>query len=113
MSESDIVKGCLDLLALKKIFAFRINNTGIYDPARKCFRTFHGKKGVSDILGIAKNGTKIVSKGCFIAVECKMPKGKLTETQDEFQEEVVEAGGIALTAHSVDELAEDLKELGF
>jgi hypothetical protein len=50
--ETDLVRACLGWLALHRVKAWRMNNTGIFDPARKVFRTFHGLAGVSDILGI-------------------------------------------------------------
>src|SRR4051794_3629418 len=50
--EIDIVRACLDWLTLHRIRAWRMNNTGIFDPSRKVFRTFHGERGIPDILGI-------------------------------------------------------------
>src|SRR4051794_34452093 len=65
VKETDLVRSCLDWLALHRIMAWRSNNTGIFDPAKKVFRTFHGRKGVADLLGVfsqtveLKDGTNV------------------------------------------------------
>jgi hypothetical protein len=112
MKEADVLRGCLDLLAAKNVFHFRVNNTGIYDPTKKCFRSFQGIKGVPDIIAILPTMTKDGVIGQFLGIECKATKGKLSVEQQIFQDEIIGAGGIAITAHSVDELVEDLEELG-
>src|SRR4051812_31915703 len=65
---NDLVSACLHLLALQGVRAWRNNTTGVYDPQRKRFRTFTGRKGISDILGI------IPPTGRLLAVECKSGK---------------------------------------
>ena len=50
--EADLVRACLEWLALRRVKAWRMNNTGVYDPARKAFRSFRGERGVPDILGV-------------------------------------------------------------
>jgi len=57
-TESALVRACLDFLALRGVFAFRVNTTGIFDPGRKVFRPFQGMRGVSDILGLLDGGRK-------------------------------------------------------
>src|SRR3954451_9878965 len=37
-SETAIVRACLDWLALHRVKAWRMNNTGIYDPLKKVHR---------------------------------------------------------------------------
>lgn len=106
-NETVVVRQCLDFLALYGIFAWRVNNTGIYDPTRKVFRTFHGLKGVSDILGVLEPG------GRFLAVECKRPGEKLKPAQEAFQSTVTAAGGLALVVTDVKELEAHLREEGF
>lgn len=54
-------------------------------------------QGASDIVGCFPDGR-------FIAVECKSKKGRLTNSQKRFLEEVRTKGGIALVVRSVDEL---------
>jgi len=90
----------------------------------KALRIFHYKqwqglgslKGVSDIIGIAKKSVqcphcqkKINVEGFYAAIEVKRPGGKLTESQEDFLFSVKQAGGIAIVAHSVDDV---IKELG-
>ena len=113
MKESDILKACLDLLSVKGIFHMRINNIPAYDPNRGCYRTFHGTKGVPDIIAILPEMTTEGSSGVFCGIEVKMPRKKLSAHQEAVHDEIIQSGGYALTVHSVDELEEDLKELGF
>src|SRR5262249_15960124 len=79
--EIDLVQACLDWLLLRRIKAWRTNNTGVYDPARKVYRTFQGLRGVSDILGIVPqtvtlDGERIIF-GNFLAIEVKRPGEQL------------------------------------
>jgi len=116
-TESSLVKACLDWLQLHGILAWRSNNVGVYDPARRRFRAFRGRKGVSDILGLVEWTTYFSADvrsvyGILLAVEVKMPEGRLTKDQEAFLDEVNRRGGIALCVHSVGELAEKMKPLG-
>jgi hypothetical protein len=101
VSETDIVRGCLDLLALRGILAWRNNTTGVYDPRRGVFRRFSGRKGVSDILAVLPGGK-------FLAIECKMPGKKPSPEQREFFDEVTAQGGVGIWVTSLDELQHDL-----
>jgi hypothetical protein len=101
VSETDVVRGCLDLLALRGILAWRNNTTGVYDPSRRVFRKFSGRKGVSDILAVLPGGR-------FLAVECKMPGKKPSPEQQSFLDEVTEQGGVGIWVTSLDELQHDL-----
>lgn len=96
--ETDLVRACLDYLKLRNIFAWRNNTTGVFDPVKKKFRTFTGLKGVSDILGILPDGT-------LLAIECKMPGGKLTPEQKAFLQNIVDRNGIIGVANSVADVA--------
>lgn len=100
--ERDVLKACLDYLHIQGIFCWRTNNI----PAPTSdghFRRFVGLRGVSDLLGVCKDGR-------FLAVECKSSTGKLSSYQEEFQRRVAELGGVACVVRSVDELEADLKE---
>lgn len=90
-----LVKSCLDLLRLRGIFAFRVNTTGVYDTARKVFRTFQGTKGVSDIVAV------VPRTGRIIALECKHGTGRLSPDQRAFLDNVTSAGGLALVIRDV------------
>lgn len=104
--EADVLSGCLQLLKLRGVTAWRTNNVGVYDPNRKCHRTFKGRKGISDVLGILPPG------GRLLAVECKRPGGKATRDQIAFLSEVRAAGGVAVVVDDVVQLDELLTDLG-
>ena len=103
MLERDIQRACLDWLKLKGLYVWRQNQAAV-PLAGGGFRRFNGLKGVSDILGILNDGR-------FLAIEVKNEKGKMSPEQDEFQQNIVDRGGVALCVHSLDELIEDMKEL--
>jgi hypothetical protein len=98
--EQDLVKACIRWLESVGCFVYRQNQggvTGEYKGKRRFVRFAH-VKGISDIIGLTPAGV-------FIAVEVKQPKNKPTPDQDAFLERVRVKGGIAIVAHSVDELA--------
>ncbi len=111
--ETDLVRACLDWLALHRVMAWRMNNTGIFDPVKRVFRSFHGLKGVSDILGIlpisVEKGERRLTVGSFLAVETKRPGEKMREDQEAFLAAVRERGGVGLCVHSLDELDKGLR----
>ncbi len=113
LKEADVLSACLDYLRLKGVLAWRSNNTGVFDPARKCFRSFRGLKGVSDILGILPQstgeGSEAAMHGLFLAVECKGASGSLSTEQRWFLDEVTRRGGVALCVRSVGELERGLQ----
>jgi hypothetical protein len=113
--ETDIVRVCLDWFSLHKILAWRTNNTGIFDPVRKCFRSFHGLKGVSDILGIYPQAARLADGremvfGSLLACEVKRRGEKPRPDQEWFLNQVREQGGVALCVHSVAELDDQMRE---
>ena len=95
--ESEILRACLDCLKLRGVYAWRNNTTGVYDPTRKCFRTFNSLRGVGDILGILDDGR-------FMSIECKRAGKKPTPDQVAFMAEVNRRGGLAFVARSVDDV---------
>jgi hypothetical protein len=112
--ETDIVRACLDWLALHRIKAWRMNNTGIFDPVKKIHRSFHGLRGVSDILGILPQRVRLADGseetfGNFLAIEVKKPGEKARADQEVFLQEIREKGGIGLCVHSLRELEEQLR----
>jgi hypothetical protein len=112
--ETDIVRSCLDWLALHRIKAWRTNNTGIFDPVKKIHRGFHGLRGVSDILGILPRMVCLAEGaeelfGNFLAIEVKRPGEKPRPEQETFLCDIRAAGGIALCVHSLRELEEQLQ----
>jgi len=105
-NESQVLGAIMDYLWASRIFAFRINNTPIYNPREGRFRS-KGKYelyGVADILG--------VYKGRMLAIEVKRPGGKPSDYQTIFLNKVNQSGGIAFIATSVDEVITKLKTYG-
>ena len=112
--ETDIVRACLDWLALHRIKAWRTNNTGVFDPVRKIHRSFRGLRGVSDILGILPQTVRLADGsaetfGNFLAIEVKKPGEKPRADQDAFLRDIREQGGVAVCVHSLGELEEQLR----
>jgi len=106
ISESQVLGGIMDYLWANRIFAFRVNNTPIYNPREGRFRS-KGKYelyGVADILG--------VYKGRMLAIEVKRPGGKPTDYQITFINKVNQNGGIAFIATSVDDVISKLQNYG-
>ncbi len=97
-TESDLVTSCLALLGYRGVLAWRSNNGGIWDPVRRRFRAFRGLRGVADILGVLPGGQ-------LLAVECKLPEGRLTRDQRWFLDTVDSLGGAAVVVRDVRELA--------
>jgi hypothetical protein len=112
--ETDLVRACLDWLALYRIKAWRMNNTGIFDPVKKIHRRFQGLRGVSDILGILPQHVRLAGGeeetfGNFLAIEVKKPGEKPRPEQEAFLDDIRAAGGIAVCVHSLGELEEQLR----
>ena len=106
MTESELVRQCLEWLSWKGIVCWRQNQGAIPLPNGKGFRRFVGMRGVSDILCI------LAPTGRIAAIECKRKGGRLSEDQEKFQEAVASLGGVACCVSSVEELIADLKEAG-
>ncbi len=101
-TESGIVTACLELLALRKILAWRANQIPVPLPGGKGFRKFAGLRGVSDIIGVLDDGR-------FLAVEVKTEVGVLRPDQKVFLDAVRERGGLAIVVRSVADLDRALK----
>lgn len=104
--EADLYGPCLGLLKLRRVVAWRNNTTGVYDPKRGVFRTFAGRKGVSDLLGVLPGGR-------FLAVEVKRPGEVPTLDQKEFLADVAKAGGLALVVSDLKQLEAALEAEGY
>lgn len=74
------------------------------------FRRFVGLRGVADVIGILPQKHAGELFGNILCVECKMPKGKLSEHQEIFLENIRKKGGIAIVAHDVQELHDQIEE---
>jgi hypothetical protein len=112
VAERDVLKACLDYLALRGWLAWR-NNTGAFAGTHNGKRRFvrFGMPGASDILGLIPNAPD-GRCGVFLAIETKRPGKPPTEAQDAFLANVRAAGGVALVVHSLDELIQGLESEG-
>jgi penicillin-binding protein-related factor A (putative recombinase) len=102
-AEGAVKKACLEYLKLRGAYVW-VNNTGALRD-KKNRPVFFGKVGSSDILGVLPGGK-------FIAVECKAPKGRLSDHQIEFLNEIEKMGGVAIIARSVDDIEKVLRKQG-
>ena len=117
-SEQSIVNACLQLLALRGAFAWRVNQGAIKTEGR--FVRFNRVEGVSDIVGtlpigwreigpvVATVAERIQQGGRFIAVECKRPglgkKSRPEPHQQAFLDRIAACGGLAVCVTDVREL---------
>jgi len=104
--EQELIGEILEYLNLRGIFAWR-QNAGLVviesHGRRRVMRV--GMKGISDILGI------IPPDGRFLAIEVKKPGRKPTAHQRAFLAEVRRMGGVALVAHSLEDVERALNGL--
>lgn len=102
-TEKQIENAILDYLTHCPGEFWRNNSVGVYDPVKKSFRrpSRYHRNGVSDILGVLPDGT-------FIAIEVKTAKGRVSENQNKFLEDIQKCNGIAFVARSVDDVRERL-----
>lgn len=75
-------------------FAFRVNNTGIYDPEKQIFRKAHTQKGISDIIAVVR--------GLSVFIEIKVGKDRMSEDQTKFRYEVERANGLYFECRDID-----------
>lgn len=107
LKEKAIENQILSWLKINKIFAFKVERTGIYDAKIGCFRrknSVHHIRGVSDILGIYKKR--------MLAIEVKAAKGSLSRFQTMFLQDVNNNGGVAIVARSIEDVELALQKLG-
>jgi penicillin-binding protein-related factor A (putative recombinase) len=101
MLEKEIENAILTYLNyLPNCFAWKNQNTAIYDPTKKLYRSL-GKfqfKGISDIIGIYK------ARPLFIEVKTPKTKNNLTLHQKEFLNRCTQEGAIAFVACSIDDV---------
>lgn len=96
MKESLIQNQILTWLTQRKIFVWRNNSVGVYDPVKRLYRKNMSKfslNGTSDILGIIE--------GKLLAIEVKSETGRVSDAQKKFLNEVNAQGGVAFVARNV------------
>lgn len=98
ISEKDIQTAVCDYLQLKGLFFWRQNVIPVFNKKKEAFMRMpkYSKNGVPDII--------LVKQGKFIGLEIKLPKGKQSENQIKFQNELQQAGGEYYLITSIDDL---------
>ena len=102
--EGIVKSAILEYLDLRGFFAWS-NTTGALKVRPGQLIRF-GKTGSADILGCLPDGR-------FLAIECKSEKGRLSEAQKAFLNEITRLGGIAIVARSFLEVDQALKLAGY
>src|SRR3990167_5559335 len=104
IKESDIQKAILEYLQYLGVFAIRLNNIPV-PLSGGGFRPV-SRKGLPDLFGVipSKKGF-----GIPLFIEIKTPKGKLSESQEQFMAEADAAGALCLIAISVEFVEQKLK----
>lgn len=104
-TEQEILNAILEYLNRSGHFAWRNNTGGIYKTHGEHQRFFRfGLPGSADILGIQ------YQTGRFIAIEVKRPGKKPTDLQENFLKIIRHQGGIAMVAHSIDDVINYFKK---
>lgn len=118
ITEKQIENQILTYLESKRIFAFKIQTTGIYDPTKGSFRKRpkHHIKGISDTLGCLRDGRMLAieikkpyisKKTGLISYRTQEQLEKLASPEQvEFINKIKSLGGVAFYADSV-EIVED------
>jgi len=104
MLEKYTQKQILDYLEIKKIFHYR-NNSGAMitnNNGRRGFLRF-GAVGSPDII--------CVINGIYVGIEVKGDKGKQSENQKTFQENLEKAGGVYILAFSLEDVINGLTKI--
>lgn len=101
--EGKIQSEVLKYLLEQGVFAWRQNNTAIFDPKMNGYREHNGLKGVPDILSVIN--------GQFVGWEIKTPKGRQSADQFAFQKRLERHRGKYFIIRSLDEAKEALQSL--
>ena len=115
-TEQSIVNACLQLLAIRGAFAWRVNQGAVKTEGR--FIRFNHAVGISDIVGVLPQGwreigggdgaERLKSPGRMIAVECKRPglgkRSRPEPHQQAFLDRITACGGLAVCVTGVAEL---------
>lgn len=95
--ETDILREISLYLKWRRVFFWRINTTGIFDPRRRIFlKSPNTTPGVADLI--------CLKDGRMIAIEVKSETGKQRPEQKEFEANVNGNGGTYLLARSVQDV---------
>ena len=100
--ETDLVRQVLDYLALRKVWAWRVNVGALRDSTGRV--VFFGAKGHPDIIARLKPVGYTGFSGRVVWIECKSPKGKMSEAQKEWREKAITYGDLFIVARSLDDV---------
>lgn len=101
--EKHVQRAILEFLRYRRIFCWKQNNAGIHQSDGRYIPS--GMVGLSDIMGVMPDGR-------FLALEVKRIGGKVSPAQQIFLDNVRRNGGVALVAHSVEEVETLLNNYG-
>lgn len=108
---NNITKGIINYLASRGHFAFRVNNTGVWDEQKQLFRKT-GSEGVADIIGCINSIHRMPGVnflyGQFIAIEVKnkATRDRMSAAQKEFRDCTESALGIYFVAKGYEEFVQ-------
>ena len=101
ISEKSIEVSILEWLKLKGIFAWKVENGGVYNQKRGVHIFSRTRTpGVADIIGIYN--------GKALAIEVKSEKGRLSDQQKDFLNRFELEGGIVIVARSIEDVSSGL-----
>jgi VRR-NUC domain len=100
--EGYVLDAVLQYLAIKGVFAMRMNSGAIRLEAQNGrTRYFKGHEaGTADVLAFNRDGELFVPTW----IECKAPNGKQSDLQRQFQEKVEAEGHVYVLAFGVDDV---------
>jgi hypothetical protein len=106
--ESYVLESTLQLFAAEKIYAMRMNSGALMVESKggKRYPVKLHDRGTADILAIVPSKTLLFMP---LWVELKAPKGKLSEDQVGFRDDVVRRGHSYLVVTETDQIMEWLK----
>jgi hypothetical protein len=114
--EQEIQRAILDLLHARGVLAWKAGSGAfrVQAPGQRERYVRMGHAGVADIIGVFPmarqslvDGTRSTF-GRFLAIEVKTETGAVTPAQQAFLDAVSAAGGLAVVARSVDDVARAL-----
>lgn len=98
--ESDVLRACLDALALLRVLAFRVNS-GVFRVQDRFIRV--GVVGMADIVSFPRN--------TVLWIEVKAPKGKQSQFQKSFEAQVRSHGHHYLLARDAQDVIREIAAL--
>lgn len=109
MKERDVLKAVLDYLAVKGIYALRLNAGDQFGSYKgKVWRKRGVAPGTADVLALVEDHLNHVP----LFIECKRPGGKLSPLQESFKRDIEQRGMAYIIAESSADVEAWLREEG-